>query len=396
MSEFHPNRLQPVKTRLGVTKRRILESWPILVWGGVLVVAIWTYRSGVVFTRMNGAVDVDHQYVSSAEDGKVLKILVKEGDTVQPNGVVAEMDSRALKHEMQALIQGIAASRHEDILQLERTRISLQSELRGYAITQAEDKGKLATLKKTLGSEKVFKTDSGKILSNMDPEDLDKVNVDIAEAAARQEELPNTIKSVQADFERVDALIKKIQADIKYAENAISGEITPELLAALNASERSDLMEVKAKIDGCLLRAPKGGVVEKVDKLEGAFAAAGESIVQVVADPGRIVAFLPQDQLGKVKEGTKVWITPSHSREAIYESTVTSIGSRVTSVADVTSNMRNSRVYGRNLTIAFPAELRQSGESAPLFLGETVIIHTRPPGEIPLIERLFHSDAPDA
>src|SRR5262245_34463731 len=134
MSEFHPNRLKPVKSRLGVTRRRILESWPILVWVGMLGLGIWTYRSGVVFTRMNGAVDLEEQLVSPVEDGKVVRVLVKEGDVVPPNGVVAEMDNRALKHELLALVQGIAASRHEDILQLERTRISLQSELRGYEI----------------------------------------------------------------------------------------------------------------------------------------------------------------------------------------------------------------------------------------------------------------------
>jgi multidrug resistance efflux pump len=305
------------------------------------------------------------------------------------------MDTRALKHELLALIQGIAASRHEDILQLERTRLSLQAELRGYAITQAEDKGKLESLKGTTRSVTSVTTDRGKVLPDIDPRKLESLNVDIGAASGRQEELLKSIKSVQEDAARVDGLIGRIAADIKNAGSAADGEITPEVLAGLTVSERGDLMEVKAKLEACRLRVPKGGVVEKVDKLEGAFVTAGESVVQVVADPGRIVAFLPQDQLGSVKAGTRVWITPAHSRKAIFESHIVSVGSRVTSVPDMTSPMRNSRVYGRHMTIALPKEAREP-ESAMLLPGETVIIHTRPPGEIPFIERLFRSDAPDA
>jgi multidrug resistance efflux pump len=282
-------------------------------------------------------------------------------------------------------------------MQLERTRISLQSELRGYTITNAEDKGKLASLNKSSKAGRSVTLDNGKVISEPDPDTLEKLNVDLAEAAARRGELANSIESVKKDIERVDALIEKIRTDIRNVEGSAKGEVTPEVLAGLTVSERADLLEVKAKLEACNLRAPKGGVVEKLDKLEGAFVVAGESVVQVVADPGRIVAFLPQDQLGSVKAGSKVWITPAHSRTAIYESHVVSVGSRVTSVPDTTSPMRNSRVYGRNLTIAMPPEARSTEmEAAMLLPGETVIIHTRPPGEVPFIDRLFRSDAPDA
>ena len=404
MSEFHPNRTSPVRTKPGLTKRRILESWPLLVWVGIGVVAFWTYSSGVVFTRMNGAVDVDHQYVAPAEDGRLLKVLVKQGDIVAPGAVVAEMDSRQVKHQMLALVQGIAASRREEILQLERTRLSLQSELRGYEITKAEDSGKLESLGRDLErGQKVVTlpgTGSGSAplsFSKIPAVELASLSADLAEVAARQEALTNSIQSVTKDAGRVDGLIAKIEEDIKNATSAASGEVTPEVLAALTVSERGDLLELKALLDGCQLRAPKGGIVEKVGKLEGAFVVAGESVVEVVAEPGRIVAFLPQDQLANVKTGTRVWVTPSHDRNAIYESNVVSIGSRVYSLLDPTSSMRNTRVYGRNVTIALPEKAIAAGTDSPLLVpGQTVIVHTRPPGEVPIMDRLFRSDAPDA
>lgn len=397
MSEFHPNRVPPVRTKPGLTKRRILECWPVLVWVGMLGAAFWVYSSGIVFNRMNGAVDVDHQYVSPAEDGHLVKLLVKQGDVVAPGGIVAEMDSRSIKHQMLALVQGIAADRREQMLQLERTRLGLHSELRGYEITRAEDKGKLASLEKDLenGQKKVNLPDSKGFVSfsRIPAADLASLSADLAETASRKDVLEESIKGVQSDVQRVSDLIGKIEADIKNASNALSGDVTPEVLAALTVSERGDLLELKALLDGCQLRAPRGGIVEKVDKVDGAFVLAGESVVQVVNNPNRIVAFLPQDQLSKVQEGTRVWVTPSHSRDAVYETHVLSIGSRVNSVPDTTSPVRNSFTYGRNVTIAMPAEVMAAGADTRLLVpGQTVIVHTRPPGEIPFINRLFHTD----
>ncbi len=397
MSEYHPNRTKPVKTRLGLTKRRLLETWPVLIWVGIMALGVIAYRSGVVFNRMNGAVDVEHQYVSSAEDGRLVKVLVKEGDVLAPNSVVAEMDDRSLKHQLQALMEGIAANRREEKLQLERTRLSLQSELRKYEIIMAEDKGKIGTLNKTVGGTSGLTTPSGRTLSSERPSKTESMNVDIAEATARGIELSKSIESVKEDIARVNGLIDNSEKAISAAAAAATGQITQEVLAGLTTSERADLVELQTLLEGCKLRAPKGGVVEKVDKLEGAFVVAGESVVQVVADPGRIVAFLPQEQLGTIKAGAKVWVTPAHSRTEVFESHVISVGARVTSVLDTTSPMKNSRVYGRHLTIAFPKEARgvEGQDAAMLLPGETVIIHTRPPGELPFIDRLFHSDAPD-
>jgi multidrug resistance efflux pump len=400
MSEYHPNRTRPVRTKPLLTRRRILECWPVLVWAGVLGIALWAYRSGVVFARMNGAVDVDHQYVAPAEDGIVLKVLVQQGDIVEPGGIVAEMDSRAVKHQMLALAMGIAADRQEKMLQLERTRLSLESERRGYAITQAEDAGRLASLEKDLdrGQKVVLlpgNKGAGSVVSfpRIPAADLATLSADRAEVEKRQGALDESIKSVEGDMNRVNALIQQIQKDTEHATAASAGDVTPEVLASLTTAERADLLELKAQLDGCLLRAPKGGIVEKVNILEGAFVTAGQSVVEVVAEAGRIVAFLPQAQLANVQKGSKVWISPSHDRNAIYASHVISIGSRVTGVLDTTSPLRNAMVYGRHITIALPDEAKSAGGGSSLLVpGQTVIVHTRPPGGLPLIDRVFRSE----
>lgn len=396
MSEFHPNRSPLVRTKPKLTKRRILESWPVLVWAGVLGIGFYSYTSGVQFSRMNGAVDVQHQYVAPAEDGRIMKIYVKQGDIVGPNQKLAEMDSRPITAQIQALVQGIASDRQEELLQLERSRTGLREELRRYNIIAAEDAGKLASLEKDLdkGTNKVGSTGN---FTRLQQAELTSLNADYAEILGRKDAVAENIKAVSEDLNRMDAIIDKSRKDIEHITSAAGGEVSDAALAALTTSERADLKELESLLKNCtLIASDTGGVVESVDKLEGDFVPAGTSVVQVVADAGRIVAFLPQDQIANIKVGSPVWVTAAHNRKEMYEAKVISIGARIHSLLDPTSSMRNSRVYGRNVTVSLPEEVRAASKDAPLMIpGETLIIHTRPPGEIPIIDRIFHSDALD-
>ena len=123
MSEFHPNRDTPVKTKLGLTRRKILESWPLLVWVGIGLIAAWGYSRGRVFARMNGAVDVYQENISPIEEGRIAKILVKRGDFVPPNSIIARMDSSLYERELVGVLRGVAANRYEEISRIERQQL---------------------------------------------------------------------------------------------------------------------------------------------------------------------------------------------------------------------------------------------------------------------------------
>ena len=127
MSEFHPNRTSAVKTKPGLTRRRLLESWPLLVWVGIGLIAVWGYSRGRVFSRMNGAVDVYQENISPSEEGRVMKILVQRGAFVEPGTIIARMDSSLYERELVGILRGVAAHRYEEVSRIERQQLDLEA-----------------------------------------------------------------------------------------------------------------------------------------------------------------------------------------------------------------------------------------------------------------------------
>lgn len=406
MSEFHPSRPPSVKTPSRLRRRKILEAWPHLIWVGMVAVAYGMHARGVSFVRMNGAVDVTHQYVAAPEDGTIARVLVEQGQVVAPGTVVAEMDSRAVQHQLEALLRGISSSRREEALRLDRIRIDLEAELREYRIALAEGNGRLGPLQRFLtkvqaggkpATVPALGSGAGALRAALGstpllPVDQNALESEIGEIVSRIEAVRENITAVEQELGQVKGTIGQINQDSNNAKVAGADEASPELLAALSESERAEVRELKAIIAASQLRTGRGGVVDKIDRHAGDFARAGESVVQVIAETGKIVGFLPQADLGRIAAGDTVWVSPAHDRNAVYETQVTNISSRVSSLLDASSPLPNQRIYGRNIVVRFPESAQ--GQPPLLSPGQSVTIHTKRPGEIPLINRLFPLDPP--
>ncbi len=406
MSEFHPNRDSPVKTKLGLTRRRIIESWPLLVWLGVVILATWGYSRGRVFSRMNGAVDVYQENISPLEDGRVAKILVKRGDFVQPGTVIAMMDSSLYERELVGILRGVAATRYVEIARIERQQLDLESELRKLEITDAGDKARLKELKEARdrlqkpggsAASPAPRSIGGVPLHTLANEQLDDLKADIAELEGSQAAAGRSIKEAQDSLEKVTSQIAKLKASAEATANASAETLTDEVLAGLLPDEQKDINELLSQIELCSLRTTRGGIVDKLEKEEGEFVAQGEAVLRVVAEPDQIVAFLPQEQIGKLNIGDTVWITPALDRKTIFQSTVTAISPRINNVADATSPLPNRRIFGRDVVCTFPPEALSQVPGTPGLLvpGQTVTVHVKRPGAIPLMNRIFHNDDPN-
>jgi len=395
MSEFHPNRASAVKTKLGLTRRRILESWPLLIWIAIVFVAVWGYNTGRVFSRMNGAVDVYQENISPSENGRVLKILVKRGDKVTANMVIARMDTSLYERELTAILHGAATNRYEEISRLERQQLDLEAELRKLEVTDAGDKARVAELiaarlrlqKPGTTTDPAIKLLGPNALGTLLNQKVDELNADIAEIQGKQAAITQTMGEARNSLAKVSAQIAKLTASAEVTIKADFSTITPEIISSLRDDEQRNVNELISQIERCSLRTTRGGTVDRLEKEEGEYVAKGESVMRVVAEPDQIIAFLPQDQIGKLKIGDTVWITPAMDRSNIFETTVTAISPRMNNLADSTSPLPNRRLYGRDVVCNFPKA--GIGLMVP---GETVTVHIQKPGDIPLMNRIFHND----
>ena len=123
MPSDHPNALVRRKGRPN-TWRRIVNLWPLLVWIGAIAVAFWAYSQGVVFRRMNGAVDPYQENVSPLEEGYFSKLAdgIVRGSHVEANQVVAYMSDTVLEEKISILTQEIDTRRTERIRNYKHVR----------------------------------------------------------------------------------------------------------------------------------------------------------------------------------------------------------------------------------------------------------------------------------
>lgn len=415
MSEFHPNRQTKVKTRLGLTRTRILESWPFLVWFGVALIAAYGYSRGLVFSRMNGAVDVYQENITPTEDGRLHKIYVIRGQYVEPGTLLAEMDSDGYRAQLAARLQGVAVSRNDEIMRLNRSVLDLEKEERSYLETQAADAGKLAPL--TQARDRMLAQYGIKGQMVLRPGLLgdttkyfDDITANIGEIDGRTTSTESGLIGVRKSLTELNDQIAKMRESAEFAKKQsalmpvkqpenpgppdFSVDIPVQVMATLNDSERRDVEELKTSIELCYLRTTKGGTVDKLEKEVGEYAKAGESILRVVADPDQLVGFLPQEHIDDLKIGSQVWVTPAQDRHQIFETTISAISPRINSLADATSPLPNRRLYGRDVVIQYPQAALPAQKGGPFKLvpGQTIIIHTSKPGEIPLMNKVFHND----
>lgn len=402
MSEFHPNRQKLVRTKPGLTARRILEMWPLLVWLAVIGMALWAYRKGVQFNRMNGAVDVYQENITPMEDNRLAALSdengnpIKVGQRVKPGQVVALMEDKGYRERIAALLHGAYARRTDDVSDLQDKVLDDDKELRGLRVEMAKEEAELQAFQSQMTAE------DGKAQKSFL----------YREAALEVKKLAPVVPALKASIEQVEKskmdrqtrlnnMIKGQEALLKaadLADKAKSGfeifKLEADFVQSLDDGEQQDYFAEKRGLELCRLTTTAGGTVSVIEKEAGEYCQAGESVLRIVGDPEKLVCFLPQDQTGDLKLGQQVWVSPAYKKEVAYMTKVVGISPRIDNLPDSTSPLPNKRIHGQYVELQYPPDClpRAPGDSFLLLPGETIIVHLRAPGEIPLINRIFHSD----
>lgn len=400
MSEFHPNRLKKVRTRPALTKRRILESWPLLVWLVFVVIAVTMYRSGVRFSRMNGAVDPYQENIAPAENGRLKAIHVKRGQIVKPGELIATMDSSVLEAQLASLLRGVASDRDQEIRRLEGRAADLRKELRQLDMTEAEDRGRKDEIDRILkggsGDSGTVEIGGRRVSLAAIGSALQEFEVDRKEIEKRLDEIDNQRKAVNEELRGVNDEIQAMRDLVERLRTAPTKDLVTTDLDGLKADEQREAAELQQLIKLCELRTVKGGRVGRLEKEVGEPVLRAEGITKVIADPEEIVAFLPQEHIGSLKVGDRVWVTaardPTHTEA--YETVVESVSPRVDGVLDASSPLPNQRIWGREIAMKYPegAKPKFEGDTYKLLPGQTVVVHTTEPGGVPWLDRIFPND----
>jgi multidrug efflux pump subunit AcrA (membrane-fusion protein) len=366
MSDTHPSSPKLKRGRGRHRLRQILDCWPLLIWIAVLAAAVVCYNKGIVFTRMNGVVDVYQGSISPPEAGVLVSLApgIETGKPVTKRQIVAQMDTGLIDLEIKRFLD-----RHR-----EKGRGSINRE-REYLNELLKDKSRAWSQQAQTAAELVWAEEKLAEMIEFVPTITTQQGREMFDA------LTWDVKKLKIDKGFRDDEVKRLDADIA-EQTAIIASASGAGTLVLDAEDERQLEMLKLRKDRMTLRAQHDGIIDRIGKEPGEFVDKGEFVVKVVASAQEIRGFLPQDEIDSVKKGDTVWITSTINRRTTFQAKVIDLSPRIDSVRDAASPLPNQAIRGREVRVEYP-------EGCGLLPGQTVIIHVKPPGQIPILGNIL-------
>ena len=364
MSETHPSSPSLKKGRTSQRLRKLMDCWPLLIWLAVFALAIAGYSKGIVFTRMNGVVDVYQQSIAPTEEGRFdrLEEGIETGKRVEAGEVIAYMDT--------------------SMIDLEISRFKERRRLRGQGdLERAHRRLVELTNDQWEAEQKLNQVNAEYDLYNKQLIAISKSN----QRGLQQQKAELEFKVTMLEIEKNSRLqryegIKAAVAERTEIYNQIKSGDQAEI--PMDAEDQQQLAMMELRKERTILKAQRAGTVDRILKEPGEFVEAGQSIAKVVAEPTHILGFLPQQEIESLQQGAEVWVTSTIDRYTTFESKIIDLSPRIDNVRDAASPLPNQAVRGRTVLIEYP-------EGSNLLPGQTVIIHLQPPGQISFLSKLF-------
>ena len=141
-------------------RRAVRDMWPWLIWLALVVIAIFLYRSGGEFQRMNGVVSISTETIAALDTGKITDITVSVGDEVTAfETEIAKLDDSeveariaAAKEDVEVQILKARKDFEDQIARFTRDMVDLQADkLAAQARLGVEEKT-LAEMRRYIGN----------------------------------------------------------------------------------------------------------------------------------------------------------------------------------------------------------------------------------------------------
>lgn len=324
-------------------------------------------------TASGKVVPVQSVNLSPKTSGRLVQLLVEQGDRVEQGQVIARMDDTDLQAQLtkaranlaqsQAqLDETRAGSRPEEIAQAKARLDQAQAQLdqartsRPEEIAQSQAQVDAAQARVNLTSSRVERNRRLASQGAIAQDALDEVIADDRSAKANLREAQRRLAEVRSGSRSEEVAQRQAAvAEARQALQQLENGSRPEQIAQAQASVAAAASEVKAiqvQLADTIIRAPFAGIVTQKYATEGAFvtpttsasstASATSTSIVAIARGLEVLAQIPEVDIGQIKQGQSVEIVadayPNQvfkgqirliSPEAVVEQNVTSFQARI-------------------------------------------------------------------
>lgn len=353
----------PVAQRLEDVRRRYV---PLVVWVvcAVVVAAMLFGRAGR-FEYVGVARALEYQ-ISADADARVDTLVVGLFDTVRAGDVVAKLDDRRLRAEIETsnarlaqLRTELEAARAELVANAGRERADRASDLRRFQINEEQRRLDLLELQSVIQSDEIELERLRLELQRAEPlldagliSELERDNLELLHRQASERVAENRVLRAQLEQELATATARRERFERQATGTPEQDALLAPLRAAIDVESRR-LDEIEVDRQATVLRSPVDGQVTAIFARTGQSVRPGDPILSVAESSVReIVAYLDESDSTPVAPQTRVMIASRSRPQAAAESVVVNVGPGVQAKPE--RLWRDPRVpdYGRAVVIA--------------------------------------------
>jgi HlyD family secretion protein len=303
--------------------RKLLIIPVILVVGAVLIAASW-FRDKNKDLTASGTLEARNVEVGSKVGGRITRVLVQEGDTVQPNQLLVTFDSEELEGRL------LQARGH-----LDQARANYDKMLRGNrpeevseARAMAEDRS--AEVQRTRAELDRVRAEYANAEVNFKRYDS-LANRDVVsrqqrdDAEMRRDSAKAQVQSAEHSIQAAQKMLQQAAAAQQRMEKGFRSEEIAVAKAEVLRSE-GELKEAEARYAEREVRSPAAAVIEAMDLRPGNLVAADTRIARLLeVDQLYVMVYVPQDRIGMVRIGQKADVTVDAFPKTKFSATVEQI-----------------------------------------------------------------------
>jgi len=368
-------------------------------WIAGFVVVVGTLIAGLIYSQqppsaltVSGFIEADEIRLGSRVGGRVAKVLIEEGQQVQPGDLLVELEpfdlmqrqaeAEALWNQRMAVHEKLVAGyREEEIAQAEARLDSSKANLlmlkngpRQQEIEAAKAEVDLAKAEQELAQE-VYDRTAGLVKQGASTQEaLDRATKERAAAAervkARQEQLDLLLQGTRdEEIAMADARMREQEQATLLMKNGYRDQQIAEAYSAMKAAE-SALAAIDQQLEELKVHAPSTGTIEAVDLQVGDLVSANAPVVSMIDTQSLWVrAYVPEDQLD-INLGQQVPITVDSYPNETFTGEITFIARQAefTPGNVQTPEERSKQVFRIKVTLVEGHDRLRAGMAADVWL----------------------------